>query len=298
MRQRPDLNLSAAWWRRPVGQGRTMRVTGTSVELRKTGIPSFDLSDPYYLAVTMSWPLFQVIAMSCLVIINVVFGSLYAALPGAIQGVRPGDLLGAFFFSLETMSTVGYGEMAPASAAGHAIAGVEIVVGMTFTAIVTGLLFVRFSRPTPGILFPDVAVICRSGADKTLQVRVANGRYTMLSHAKASIGLILEDEDGGAVAITELELVKEELLIFPLTWTIEHTIRKDGPLFDLSEGRSARIRIFVAIEAHDVATGTDVHAMRDYCEDRLVLDGRYAAMARGQGARRVTDMAKLSELVT
>jgi inward rectifier potassium channel len=123
------------------------RVHGAAFEVRKRGISRFDFRDPYHVAVTLSWPGFVAGALACLAAINVVFAILYIARPGAVQNLAPGDAMGAFFFSLETLATVGYGEMAPAGFYGHAVAAVEIVCGMAFTAILTGILFVRFSKP-------------------------------------------------------------------------------------------------------------------------------------------------------
>src|SRR4029077_5409364 len=120
--------------------------------------------------------------------INVIFALLYLARPGCVANMRPGSLSDAFFFSLETLATVGYGTMAPATLYGHAVSAIEIVCGMVFTAIMTGLLFVRFSKPRPKILFADQAVVTSHNGSPALMVRIANGRMTLLTNAPAQLG--------------------------------------------------------------------------------------------------------------
>ena len=108
---------------------------------------------------------------------------LYLASPGCIANARAGSFSDAFFFSVETLATVGYGTMAPATFYGHAVSAIEIVSGLVFTAIMTGLLFVRFSKPKPKILFADQAVVTSHNCAPTLMVRIANGRITLLTNA-------------------------------------------------------------------------------------------------------------------
>jgi inward rectifier potassium channel len=115
--------------------------------LSKLGASRFDLRDPYHLAVSLSWPGFAVAMLSCWLVINLVFALLYWLRPGDVANIAPDSFADVFFFSIETLATVGYGVMAPATLYGHIVSAAEIVTGMAFTAIFTGLLFVRFSRP-------------------------------------------------------------------------------------------------------------------------------------------------------
>src|ERR1700732_5260423 len=128
-------------------------------ELMQKGASRDDLRDPYHLAVTLSWPRFFRVLLAVDVAINLVFALLYLAVPGSIGNARAGSFADAFFFSLETLATVGYGVMAPASLYGHIVSAAEILCGLVFTAIMTGLIFVRFAKPRAKILFADDAVI-------------------------------------------------------------------------------------------------------------------------------------------
>ena len=118
-----------------------------SYVFKKKGISRFDLRDPYHLAVTLTWQQFLAALAAIYVLVNVVFASLFWLVPGSVANARPHNFGDAFFFSIETLATVGYGEMHPTAPYGRVVAAIEIVCGLGFTAILTGLTFVRFSRP-------------------------------------------------------------------------------------------------------------------------------------------------------
>jgi inward rectifier potassium channel len=278
---------------------RPMKVRDSAFDLHKTGISRFDLRDPYHFAVTLSWPAFIAGAFGALTGLNAIFALLYAWQPGAVQNLRGGDLLRAFFFSLETLATVGYGEMAPDSVYGHVVAGVEIVIGMAFTAIFTGLLFVRFSKPRPKILFADKAVVTPHNGIPTLMVRIANGRLTMLTHAKAKLAmLVLEVSTEGQAfrRIVDLKLERDALPIFPLTWTLMHAIDGTSPLsgYGPDELKQHEIRIFVTVEALDAALGALVQDIGAFEHDKVAFGVRYADAVSFEDGRVTADLGRLS----
>ena len=121
--------------------------------------------------------------------INLLFAGLYALAPGSIANARPGSLSDAFFFSIETLATVGYGVMAPGTLYGHVVSSVEILCGMTLTAVFTGLIFVRFSRPKANILFADRPVVTTHNGKPALMLRIGNGRLGLLGRREG-------DDDG------------------------------------------------------------------------------------------------------
>ena len=145
--------------RKPRRQPKPIAVGRAELGLSKLGIARFDLRDPYHLAVSLSWPGFAVALLACWLAINLVFAFLYGLSPGAIANTAGGSFASAFFFSIETLATVGYGVIAPNTLYGHVVSAVEIVVGMAFTAIFTGLLFVRFARPKAKIIAAGDAVV-------------------------------------------------------------------------------------------------------------------------------------------
>ncbi len=161
--------------------------------LWKLGAVRFDLHDPYHLAVSLSWPAFVAVMIACWLVINLLFALLYVASPGDVVNARPHSFSDVFFFSVETLATVGYGVMAPATLYGHIVSASEIVTGTAFTAIVTGLLFVRFSRPKAKIIYADDAVVSLHNGKPTLMLRLANGRMSIMSSASVRLFVLLAE---------------------------------------------------------------------------------------------------------
>jgi hypothetical protein len=143
-----------------------MRVRVGAFEMTKKGALRYDFRDPYHLAVSLSWPGFLLMFVVCELAINILFASLYALQPGSVANAAPGSFADLFFFSLETLATVGYGAMSPATLYGHTVSAVEIISGLAFIAIMTGLTFVRFSRPRAKVLYADKAVVATYNADR------------------------------------------------------------------------------------------------------------------------------------
>src|ERR1700723_2740870 len=154
-----------------------VRVRAGQFEFVKLNTKKSDLRDTYHLILTLSWPWFSALIFGIYLLINVVFSSLYLLQPHAIAEMRPGSFFDAFFFSVETLATVGYGHMYPETFYGHLIAMLEIMVGMFGLAVITGLIFVRFSRPTARIHFSKVAVIAPFDAVPNFMIRLANLRH-------------------------------------------------------------------------------------------------------------------------
>lgn len=274
-----------------------MRLGKTTTTIRKLGAARFELTDPYHLAVSLPWSVFTIGALALLFLINLVFASLYLVQPDAVQNLPPGDLANALFFSLETLATVGYGEMAPATRYGHSVAAAEIVVGMGFTAILTGLLFVRFSRPKARILFADRMVVAPHNGCRTLMVRVVNGRLTMLTRARAFLGILLESTSAEGVVMRNVEaltLVRDELAVFPLSWTLMHVIDETSPLFGFDDPGRERsdLRILLSVEGRDAAIANEVFDVKDYGRDDIVVGARYVDMVTMHEDGRIsTDLA-------
>jgi inward rectifier potassium channel len=280
-----------------------MKVRDGAFDLHKTGVERYEWRDPYHLAVTISWPVFTALAFGGLLVLNAVFAALYLAQPGAIQNLPPGDLARAFFFSLETIATVGYGEMAPQSLYGHCVTGIEIVVGMAWVAIFTGLLFVRFSRAQSKILFADRIVVAPHNGVPTLMIRIANGRMTMLSHASARLAILLPERSTEGYAsrnVQDLRLVRDTLPIFPLTWTMMHVIDETSPLHGLGPDElvAKDARLFLAVEARDAALGQVVQDLAAFRPHQIAFGHRYLdAVTIDEQGRTAADISLLSELI-
>src|SRR5580658_11013567 len=167
------------------------RVRLGSLEFRKKGVSRFDVREPYDLAVALTWPQFVATLLVLYLLVNVVFATFFWLVPGSVANARPYSFPDALFFSIETLATVGYGEMYPATPYGHVIVAIEIVCGLGFTAIVTGLTFVRFSRPRAKFIFASHPVVAIYDGKPTLMLRMGNGRAHVLLNAVAKLNVLL-----------------------------------------------------------------------------------------------------------
>jgi inward rectifier potassium channel len=287
---------------RPKINPRYTRVRQGGFEVYKAGNTYLDFSDPYHLAVALPWPAFIACGTLALVLLNFLFAAFYLLHPGAVRNLPPGDFARAFFFSLETLSTVGYGEMSPFSLYGYLVAGIEMAVGMAFVAILTGILFVRFSRSHAGILFADTAVIAGHNGKATLMVRIGNGRTNMLTEASARLSVLLKEtnEEGQVFRrYHNLQLICSSLPAFPLTWTLMHTIDASSPLYECgpAELKAAWARLFLAVEATDGKLGRQVKDLADYDDQRILFGAHYTdAITYDDRGLATADLSRLSHV--
>jgi inward rectifier potassium channel len=279
---------------------RTMTIRAGAFALAARGVKKYDWRDPYHIALTLSWPRFFGALLVLDLAINLVFALLYLAQPGSIKNAAPGSLADAFFFSLETLATVGYGEMAPSSLYGHVVASAEIFCGMGFVAITAGLLFVRFSRPRARFVYAGRAVIGTFNGRQTLMVRVGNGRALPLTDANARLSALFNEwsrEGQFYRRIFDLPLVRTHAPIFGLTWTLMHEINEKSPLYgyDAQALRKNVTRIFIAIEARDPSLAARVHDTKDYSPDEVLFGRRYAdSVAIDEQGRTIADLTRIS----
>lgn len=250
-------------------------------ELIKIGAVRFDITDPYRLAVTVSWPMFFAGLFATEILLNVCFALLYLVEPGSIANARPGGFGDAFFFSIETLATVGYGVFSPATTWGHVVSAAEIMVGLAFTAIMTGLIFVRFSRPKPNVLFADNAVVTQHEGKTTLMIRLAYVRTGLVIGAEAHAYAVLlrHTREGHTFRIPhDLKLVRSRTPLFVLTWTLMHVIDEHSPLHGMTQTdlRERDIRLTVTLQAREHALARDIFEVKIYGADEILFGVTYA----------------------
>lgn len=274
------------------GESRRPRLRGRPAEARvrvgefafaKKGVSAFDIRDPYHLAVTLSWPHFFLLLVGIYLGVNVIFALLYAAVPGSVANAHVHSVADAFFFSFETLATVGYGEMYPGNLYGHVVACVEIMCGLAFTAILTGLTFVRFSRPRPKFIMAEDMTVSLHNGVPTLMLRIGNGRPAPLANVRAKLNVLLTEVTAEGVRFRraqELPLLRASLPVFPLTWTLMHRLDENSPLHGFESARmmEADTRFFLTLEAHDPVLASTVHELRMYGPQRVAFGMRYADM--------------------
>ena len=259
---------------------RSARVRLGRYEFKKVGISRFDVRDPYHFAITLSWPGYLLALLALYLSVNLIFAVLFWLVPGSVANARPGSFADAFFFSIETIGTVGYGEMYPATLYGHVIASAEIMSSLAFFAILTGLTFVRFSRPRAKLVFAANPVVAVRNATPTLMLQVANGRPGVLTDATAKLNVLLSDTAAGGRELRhaqELRLERAHQPIFPLSWTLMHVLDEQSPLhgYDSDRVLKEKARIFVTLEARDPMLATSVHEIRTYAPEDIRFGVRY-----------------------
>jgi inward rectifier potassium channel len=234
--------------------------------------------------------------------VNIVFATLFWLAPGSVANARSNSFSDVFFFSIETLSTVGYGDMYPTAAYGRAVAGIEIACGLAFTAILTGLTFVRFSRPRAKMIFAANPVVAIHHGKPTLMVRIGNGRAAVLADATAKLNVLLTErnaEGTGFHRVQELRLQRAHIPIFPLFWTLMHVLDEQSPLHGYNAARAieADAQVFVTVEAHDPTLATTVHDLRNYGARDIRFGMRYqdAVTTAADGAP-VLDLTKIGAL--
>ena len=277
-----------------------VRVGGYTFE--KRGVSRFDLRDPYYLAVALSWQQFLAALLALFLLVNAIFAALFWLVPGSVANARPGNPLDDFFFSIETLATVGYGEMYPATLYGHVIASTEIACGIAFTAILTGLTFVRFSRPRARFVFASNPVVAMHNGKPTLMVRIGNGRAAPLTNATAKLSVLLFETTAEGIVfrrVQELRLQRSHLPVFPLTWTLMHVLDERSPLYSYNESRAieANLRMFLTLEARDPTLATMVYDGHTYAPEDLRFGMRYAdAISISKDGIPVADLTRINVL--
>ena len=208
-------------------------------EIETHGLGTGFWSDLYYRSMTVYWPGFFASAALIFIVLNMIFAFLFWLGPDPIANVSP-DLplpLSLFYFSIETLATVGYGDMHPQTNYGHLVATIEIFTGMSFLAVMTGLIFARFSRPRARFVFARHPVIARHQGVPTLMIRIANARHNTISQATAQLWLfkIEQTQEGEEFRrFHQLKLDRGEHPMFSLSWTLLHVIDETSPIFGMT----------------------------------------------------------------
>lgn len=233
------------------------------------GIENRFWADFYHQSMVMSWPRFFFGFAAIFMVINSVFGALYLLGQDPIANVRPDHLEDLFFFSIETLATVGYGDMHPQTTYGHAIATLEIFTGMSLIAVMTGLVFNRFSRPRARILFARAPVIGQHNGQPTLMLRMANERHTVISEATAALWVSLLETTQEGVRMRrfhELRLERDQNPLFALSWTIFHAIDPSSPLYNMTEEdfKAAEALFVVTFSGTDDTASQSLNARQTY----------------------------------
>jgi inward rectifier potassium channel len=260
----------------------TARDTRTRLpgETIRKGAPAELRRDLYFFFLEGSWTRLVLSLVFLYLVTNVLFAGLYMIEPGSIGGTRPDSFADAFFFSVQTMSTIGYGAMTPASDFGDIVVTIEAAVGLLGVALATGLMFAKASRPRAGVLFSGPIVLTRRHGRPALVFRVANARGNEVVDASVSLTVLLDEitpEGHHMRRLHDLKLLRDRSPLFALSWTVIHEIDDDSPLKDVDWSEpDAHLNLLVAtLMGHDGTYGQTTYARHYYRAEDIRVGHRF-----------------------
>ena len=238
-------------------------------------------ADISHRCMTASWPAFIGGAAVVFIAFNAVFAILYWAGNAPIANVPGGDYIDYLYFSIETLSTAGYGDMHPQTHYGHLIATIELFTGIFSMSLMTGLIFARFSRPNARLLFADNPVISNHEGKPTLMIRLANERHNIIGNATARLWMfknIVSSEGHAYRRFYELPLTRNESPALALSWTLFHIIDEKSPLYGLTaeDLEAMNVALVIVLSGYDVVAAQTVHARKSYDYPDIRFGQRYA----------------------
>jgi inward rectifier potassium channel len=261
---------------------------------------------PYLVLINMSWTPFFTVVVAAYFLVNTLFALIYYwlgpdQLTGGDSSTPIHHFLNSFFFSAHTLTTVGYGSIAPKGLAANIVAVIESMAGVLGFAVATGLLYGRVSRPSAKIGFSDTILITPYQDGKSLQFRIANRRHNDLVELSARVLLMsVEMRDGLPVRqYRQLKLERESVLFLPLTWTIVHPIDDQSPLFKLTpeDLERSQAEFLILLKAYDDTFSQTVFARYSYRHGEVQWDKRFvpAFSVDGNGDM-VVELDRLGEV--
>jgi inward rectifier potassium channel len=259
---------------------RTINADG-SFNVKRSGLHWRD-ANPYLMLIDTTWPRFLLVVLLGFLTVNMIFASLYLMI--GIENLKGleydmGAFANAFFFSVHTLTTVGYGNVYPQGVGANSISSLEAATGLMLFAIATGLLYGRFSRPSARIVYSKSAIIAPYQDGNSLQFRVANARSNTLMNMEARVLLMTVDLSDGQLkrSFIDLPLERRNVYFFALTWTIVHPIDSESPFFGKTREDLAKVsaEILILIQGFDDTFSQVVHSRYSYRHDEFVWGARF-----------------------
>jgi len=264
---------------------------------------------PYHLLLSIPWAGFIAVVTLLYIVLNLMFALLFLACgPDALAGPAAHMLGGrfsqAFFFSIQTFATIGYGQIGPNGLAANVLVTIEALVGLMYQALATGLLFARFARPTAAILFSRHAIVAPYADIEALMFRVANQRRRneIIELQAQVLYTSLERDRSGRVTrrYRLLPLERNQVTFFPLTWTIVHPIDDKSPLAGKTRDElvSEQAEILVLLSGVDETYEQTVHSRTSYRADEIIWNARFRSVFRGESPAQLlsVDVSRLHDV--
>ena len=258
-----------------------------SFNVTRQGYSFFQSQGLYLSLLTMSWYRFYLLVLIAYVAVNALFALVYAFVPGALTWVNEGSFAAKYFdafnFSVHTFTTIGYGHLRPVGTMANTLVTIQSFVGMLGLAVVTGLLFARFSRPTAKIGFSDNALVSPYKTnERGFMFRIVNLRKSELINVNARVFFTCMSEKNGKRMreFYELDLERDHVAFFPLNWTIVHPISENSPLakFDAKRLEEANAEFLILLTGFDETFSQTVNTRSSYKFSEVVWGARFVSM--------------------
>jgi inward rectifier potassium channel len=273
----------------------------------RVGMRRFSFVNLYHVLLTMSWTRFLLLVASLYFVQNVTFAVLYLlcgqdALTDTSKNPIYNEFWRAFFFSVHTFATIGYGTIQPVGYAANFLVTIESYVSMLAQALVTGVVFARFARPTAKIVFSDNAIIAPYQDIEAFMFRIVNGRSNQLIEIRAQVIFAHFVEENGIKSrrFEALNLERANVTFFSLSWTIVHPIDENSPLYGLTaeDLKKSDAEFLIFLSATDETLAQSVHARSSYKPDELLWNVKFADIYVRDPNVQVTtiDVRKLSRV--
>ncbi len=253
---------------------------GDGVAVLAIGRRAPGMQDMYARLLGASWK--QIIAglVALYLVINLLFALAYLAIPGGIRNAQPGSFADAFFFSVQTLATIGYGGMSPNGMAANILVTIEAMFGFAFYGIVTGLMFSKFSRPTARVMFSDKAIIGMHNGTPHFMLRLANERNNSIVDAKVKMTFIRREvtKEGMRMRrLYDLKPMRDQIPVLRFTWSVMHRIDETSPLYGMTKQdlNAVEAEIIVSLTGIDETMSQTIHARHSYIDGEIACNAQF-----------------------
>lgn len=299
-KQNDDLGLGSK-----VSVERNMNKDG-SFNVVRAGEPKYRFYEVYHMLIAMPWLKFFTIIISTYCCSNLIFATIYYSLGVEhLTGIDTNaselhKFLDAFFFSSQTLTTVGFGRIAPVGTATSIVAAIESMLGVLVFAIATGLLYGRFSRPSAKILYSECALIAPYRDGKGLMIRLANMRRNQLIEVEINVSASYIEKGATSRSFTRLNLERDKINLFPTSWTVVHPIDSSSPFFEASTAtiNEMKMELIVLVKAFDDTFSQTIYSRTSYHAKEIFPDKKFLPMvSTEESGRTILDLRKMNDTV-
>lgn len=273
-----------------------------SFNVLKKNVSFFERLNSFHSLVSMSWLRFFTVVIMVYLLINVIFASIYLAvglehLTGIAGKSLSEKYLEAFFFSAQTVTTLGYGRVAPVGTLANIVAATESMLGLLTFALATGLMYGRFSKPTATIKYSNIAVMGPYEDINAFMLRVVNPKKNQLVEVEVNLTLSMKNLDSDKRDFHTLETERSKVVFFPTMWTIVHPVGQSSPLHGITEAEllARDAEFIVMLKAFDESFSQTVYSRSSYKASEIEWGKKFVYLTEQQGNGLVIDVSRIDE---